>query len=305
MAKTIKFNLICNGNPVRTIEDLQNNFSIEDVLEYFKNGLLHRWLKVRGYNSQLELVSSIKSDSSIKIIKELINIFKITSDENEIEKGIYIYDYLNERKELYSIYQEQQYTVNNIIDDYKNGYIQLVENIIENPDDVAIIKASISEIAQNYRWIFEYNRRDLFYELFDESPLAIMCLLMHSFTRDFYLPIWEENEDGELKLDLETDSDKRDMYNEICSAIRTSNFKNRLGENLISFAGATEGYWKDLEPKGKQYMIIKMERGNFVRSSGEIGGDQNYDDIVNSFVILDGIDYKSNSATYKLLYMEV
>lgn len=40
MAKTIKFNLICDNTPVRTIEDLQNNFSIEDVLNYYRNGLL-------------------------------------------------------------------------------------------------------------------------------------------------------------------------------------------------------------------------------------------------------------------------
>ena len=44
MAKTIKFNLICDQKPVRTIEDLQNNFSIEDVLAYYRNGLLTRWL---------------------------------------------------------------------------------------------------------------------------------------------------------------------------------------------------------------------------------------------------------------------
>lgn len=37
MAKTIKFNLICDNTPVRTIEDLQNNFSIEDVLDYYRN----------------------------------------------------------------------------------------------------------------------------------------------------------------------------------------------------------------------------------------------------------------------------
>ena len=48
MAKTIKFNLVCDGNPVRTIEDLQNNFSIEDVLAYYHNGLLRRGLEVRG-----------------------------------------------------------------------------------------------------------------------------------------------------------------------------------------------------------------------------------------------------------------
>lgn len=35
MAKTIKFNLICDGFPVRTLEDLQNHFSVEDVLTYY------------------------------------------------------------------------------------------------------------------------------------------------------------------------------------------------------------------------------------------------------------------------------
>ena len=54
MAKTIKFSLICDGNPVRTLEDLKNNFSIEDIITYFNNKLLHRWLSVRGYNVELE-----------------------------------------------------------------------------------------------------------------------------------------------------------------------------------------------------------------------------------------------------------
>ena len=42
MAKTIKFNLICDGNPVRNLEDLQNNFSIEDVLNYYSNKLYYK-----------------------------------------------------------------------------------------------------------------------------------------------------------------------------------------------------------------------------------------------------------------------
>ena len=52
MAKTIKFNLVCDGNSVRTLEDLKNNFSIEDVLEYYKSGLLLRWLNVRGFEEE-------------------------------------------------------------------------------------------------------------------------------------------------------------------------------------------------------------------------------------------------------------
>lgn len=70
MAKTIKFNLICDGNPVRNLEDLQNNFSIEDVLNYYSNKLLQRWLKVRGYEKELELVNKITADKPIDIIKK-------------------------------------------------------------------------------------------------------------------------------------------------------------------------------------------------------------------------------------------
>lgn len=36
MAKTIKFNLICDGKSIRTIEDLQENFSVEDILKYYE-----------------------------------------------------------------------------------------------------------------------------------------------------------------------------------------------------------------------------------------------------------------------------
>ena len=52
-------------------------------------------------------------------------------------------------------------------------------------------------------------------------------------------------------------------------------------------------------------MIISMELGDFVRSAGVQGGDLNSTDIENKFVILDGIDYKSNNSNHQLCYMEV
>ena len=52
-------------------------------------------------------------------------------------------------------------------------------------------------------------------------------------------------------------------------------------------------------------MIINMGAGDFVRSAGKSGGDMANVDISNKFVILDGIDYKSNSDIRKLQYMEV
>ena len=89
MAKTIKFNLICDGNPVRNLEDLQNNFSIEDILAYYNNKLLHRWLKVRGYEKELEAVNEIIAEKNIDIIKSLISIFGIDLDKNDVAENVY------------------------------------------------------------------------------------------------------------------------------------------------------------------------------------------------------------------------
>lgn len=344
MAKTIKFNLICDGKPVRTIEDLQENFSIEDVLKYYENGLLLRWLDVRGYETEYKKVSEIKETEALEIVKELIRIFGIETDEKSVEQGVYMLQFLEERKILCEAYKQDCFKTQQIIDDYQAGYKQLVDDIVENPKDAARIKADIAELMSGYKWVMDLTHRKLFMDLKGISPLAIMCLLMNDEARKYYLPIpikmdgdsnatatknivspadvfklfnagpvYEEKvkddtkDDNSMKVsyDIENNADKRNMYAYICEMIKTSKFASELGNNLHVFSGVTDGYWKDLEPKGKKYMIISMGTGDFVRSAGVQGGDLSSSDIENNFVIVDGIDYKSNSEFRELTYMEV
>lgn len=307
MAKTIKFNLICDDKPVRTIEDLRNNFSVEDVMAYFDNKLLHRWLDVRGYEEELDKVKKITIEKPIEIIKELIKIFGVVTDEKKIEESIYMMEYLEERKELCSVYERENYKVKSIIEDYQTGYRQLIQGILENPNDIAKIKANISEIVNNYSWILKLDYRNLYYVFKENSKVAIMCLLMNPWSRLYYLPQQCELLDGSGRviLDIGNDEDRAVIFKDICSMITETEFKSDLGEHLITFSGITDGYWKDLETKDKKYMIISMKSGDFVRSAGASGGDLGRADILNKFVILDGIDYKSNYAAHELLYMEV
>lgn len=311
MAKTIKFNLICDDKPVRTIEDLQNNFSIEDVLVYYNNKLLHRWLDVRGYSDELEKISSITSEKTLEIIKELIIIFNVASNEKKIEEAVYMLEYLDERKELCDIYSKNDFKTKSVIDDYQTGYKQLVDGILENPEDVALIKANITEMVTNYKWVMDLDHRKLFWILEDKSVLAIMCLLMNEKSRDYYIPIISEETDqyGNVILVSDIDDnenwDKMEMFNAIKEMISMSDFEEELGDNLHKYAGVTDGYWKDLEPKGKNYMIIGMGSGDYVRAAGLKDGDLSSSDVTNSFVIIDGIDYKSSSTYRQLLYMEV
>ena len=185
MAKTIKFNLICDNTPVRTIEDLQNNFSIEDVLDYYRNGLLCRWLKVRGYEKELKKVEEIRSEDSMGIIKELIRIFEIPCDPAEVEKSIYILKYKVESESENEQYKQEGYKVEGIIEDYQQGYRSLLNTIFENQNDAAQIKAAIQEIVEKYKWVLQYDYRRVLRELIDQKMLlAVMCFLMNEQARE-------------------------------------------------------------------------------------------------------------------------
>lgn len=152
----------------------------------------------------------------------------------------------------------------------------------------------------------DLNHRELFWRLKNISPLAIMCLLMNEEAKLYYLPIWVSNEeDDRVIYDTNNNVDKRQMYNAICSMLSSSDLISKLGSEVHSFSGETDGYWKDLETKGKKYMILKMEAGDYVRHAGVQNGDLDSTAINNKFVILDGIDYKCKNARHQLLYMEV
>ena len=71
--KTIKFNLVCDNHQIRTLDDLRNHFSVEDVLQYFRDKVLEKWLTVRGYTDELEAVKNIKGGSPLDIITLVSN----------------------------------------------------------------------------------------------------------------------------------------------------------------------------------------------------------------------------------------
>lgn len=314
MAKTIKFNLICDGQLVRTIEDLQENFSVEDMLGYFESGLLLRWLKVRDYKDEYKEVSEISTKDDLEIAKKLIKIFNVETDEKEIAKDVYMLQFLKERSQKISKYDSNRLETDEIVKDYTKEYADLVKEIMDNSDDISRIKANITEIVNNYKPVLQLNYRELFWKMADRDYLlVIMCFLMNSVTRKYYLDAGQPENDKK-NMDTTIKKDKEEIYKKICSYFEPSadiykstedDIVKVLGDNVSVFDGKTDEYWKDLEVKGKKYMILGIGTRDKVRAAGDHNGDLSYDDVNNKFPIVDGIDYMSNSTTSKLMYMEV
>jgi len=177
MAKTIKFNLLLDDNPVRDIESLQNNFCIDDILEVYENGLLLKWLKVRGFYEYLEKVESIKKDSSI--IVQLIKIFDIQKDDNEISESIYSIEFQENRKKSLNNFNNKDNNLKNIIAKYHKEYEELIEAIIEYKENMAFLKVASKEISDKYLKLFELDYKDSYDLYAEESPFMIYAILMN------------------------------------------------------------------------------------------------------------------------------
>lgn len=292
MAKTIKFNLILDNYPVRNIEGMQEHFSMEDMLKYFDNGLLLRWLDVRGYEKEYEKVSAIDKNADKKaIITELVKIFEVVDlDDSEIEKAIGILSYLDEEKELNAIYKENAFGKKQVIDDYHSGYTALVMHMEENKDNMAVLKADAIQMEREYFGLFELNHYELYFRLLVSAPKALFAIL----TRDAFRKFWI-GEEANAKIYTSVKS----------SLLTTSKAKEILGDDLKIVKRNTQAMWDPIERPEVKLMVINIASGTFIKNAGNFSEKLGNTDVNDKLVKFDGLEYQCNNETYELLYMEV
>ena len=291
MAKTIKFNLILDNCPVRNIEGLQEHFSIEDMLKYFENGLLLRWLNVRGYEKQYAAVEAIdKSLDRKEIVMTLVKIFEVVEmDAADIEKAIGILTYLDEEKELNAVYKENAFAKKQIVDDYHPGYAALVMHMEENKENMAVLKADAIQMEREYLGLFELNHYELFFRLVESAPKAIFAIL----TRDAFRKFWIGEEANDK------------IYTCVKRLLTADKAKEILGDDLKIVKRDTQAMWDPIERPEVKLMVISIVSGTFIKNAGEFSEKLADTDVNNKLVKFNGLEYQCNSASYELLYMEV
>lgn len=292
MAKTIKFNLILDNFPVRTIEGLQEHFSMEDMLRYFENGLLWRWLDVRGYDKQKEMISTIDKNADKKtIVKELIRVFEVVDlNDSDIEKAIGILSYLEEEKELNAIYKENAFAKSQVIDDYHSGYMALVMHMEENKDNMAVLKSDTIQMEREYYGLFELNHYELYFRLLESAPKAVFALL----TRDAFRKYWiGEEANGKIYSSVKED------------LLAASKVEEILGEDLKIVQRNTQAMWDPIERPEVKVMVISIAAGTFIKNAGNFSEKLGNTDVNEKLIRFDGLEYQCNNASYKLKYMEV
>lgn len=176
MAKTIKFNLILDNKPVRTIEELQENFCIDDIQEFYENGLLQKWLKVRGYDEYLKKVDEIKDNKNAII--ELIKIFEIETSKDRIEEGIYSLKFKEEKKQRLEELNDKNYKREDVVNAYHDGYEKIKNDLIEHKGNMKFIKNAVKTIYSDYFRLLKIDFVSFFETMEQESPLTLFAMMM-------------------------------------------------------------------------------------------------------------------------------
>lgn len=97
MAK-MKFYLNIEGEKLRTLDDLRENFFADSVLAHYQSGKLAQWLDVWGYKNELEQVQAIQTTDVREILAELCRIFGIEDDLDDFDTNMTLENYLEEKK---------------------------------------------------------------------------------------------------------------------------------------------------------------------------------------------------------------
>lgn len=184
MKKVRNIPLILGDKKFFNIEDLKNDFNVNDILSSYKNDNLEIWLSHK-YNDLAEELKKInKSESPKKIIEDIIRIF-FKDDEN-----------------LEAIVKDASFIIENTVDienkdieseleDYINQYNSIADSIY-NLDialwDYESIKESIEKLYNEYNGLFNYYYEDFFYKFYNQKNYyVILSILANEGIRRIFL----------------------------------------------------------------------------------------------------------------------
>ena len=241
MAKIPKFNLTMDGELVRSIEELQNNFSVDDILDHFESKRLHKWLKSRGFTDYLTKVEAIEYDDKTASIKPLMDIFEIDYSDEDLSNILDQLKYVpttashtalvpvstaqaaSEKFPVAPLSKEVSGSVN--LDYESQKYDELVNEIINDPENLELIKKNIDLLASKYYAFYSIDALYLFYTLSKHSHLALFAILDNPKAIKPYLPFFGIG-------DLDIPDHFITLFNEIAKGVF---YKDNIAENYKLF----------------------------------------------------------------------
>ena len=206
MKKVRNIPLILGDKKFFNIEDLKNDFNVNDILSSYYNDSLKIWLSHK-YNDLAEELKKInKLENPKKIIEDIIRIF-FKDDEN-----------------LEAIVKDACFIIENTVDIenkdikleleyYINQYNSITDSLFSFEiaiDDYESIKESVEKLYNEYNGLFNYYYEYFFYKFYNQKNYyVILSILANEDIRRIFL----QNEKIKSDIDKMFTHKKEHKYN--------------------------------------------------------------------------------------------
>lgn len=307
MIKNIKFFIQVNGYPIRSLEELEEQFHLQDVLALYRKGVLLRWLIAHNFEEkrhELELIPSGLSD--IEAAKALIEIFCPHLPKKSIQESIYPLLFLDEQKNQIETIHDSEEKWDKIINGYHESYLQLKNDIFEHAFDLPFLSEASLQLVSKYWKLVKLEESFFSDKMFEMAPGIFFPLLSFSILNDkiknkvtehIHKCFWSSNVESEgAAASLLLTGIEKDIVSQDCDDLSKG--------SLTFIKKTTHESWDDIIPETeRKILVLYLGKGDFVRS--RITREElDSDTVNNNFPILDGLDYKGlrNSP---LVYMDV
>ena len=237
MKKVRNIPLILGDKKFLNIEDLKNDFNVNDILSSYYNDSLTIWLSHK-YNDLAEELKKInKLENPKKIIEDIIRIF-FKDDEN-----------------LEAIVKDACFIIENTVDienkdirleleDYINQYNSITDSLFSFGiaiDDYENIKNSVEKLYGEYNCLSNYYYEDFFYKFYNQKNYyVILSILANEDIRRIFL----QNEKIKSDIDKMFTHKKEHKYN-FKQSIENS-YKNYIARQKKLIMIATVGKQESL-----------------------------------------------------------
>lgn len=185
----IKFPLKMRGVDIRNLDDLRKNFDLNAAVEYFKDGRLLKWLKIRYYDDEAEEIA-ILDDTAPNFRQKLCAALGVDFTENfstrPVEKRNISHDTIDEKFERNA--EEKVYRPTAPTQSTASDELRDIAEVIFGKRKVWNIVDSYGEPTSAQKKMFikmicggEYSERDLVYLCADKDFAAGWALTRDAF----------------------------------------------------------------------------------------------------------------------------
>jgi len=308
MNKKIKFSLQVNGRQLRSLEELEDNFQVQDMLKLHRKGILARWLTAHGFDEKTLALAAVTVSpepdhaSDIETARKLAALFCPALSPEEVRDGMHYLFFLTEEQAELERLKRLEMERDEVINEYHSGYGELKKSIQDNFHDLPFLSEAARTLVKRFWQLVELDMQDFITTMFAKAPCLFLSLLGLGKFRDgdtdiqvrtrttlhiaSYINIYHNpKEKGVILPNL--------VYggNNIPDG-PTTEIKEVNWAGLKILQRTTHESWDDIVPEpSKRIMIVYLAPGNFVRGRKD-RQEISADEANNNFPILEGLDYK-------------